>query len=128
MKWASHFTLIENVVVQDKNLLFTIVSYSVATVMILNLNILESPLVGLIASAVYFAINAIFLGNAFFEKENTFFRSMLGILLLTMLLGFVGWLTLIIYNLDDTRVAIVLLVVATFSSLLNRETHRNGFQ
>jgi len=126
MKWASRFAFVENLVVQDKNFLFTIVSYSVAPLMVLNLNTLKSPLVGLIASAIYFAINTVFLGNAFFEKENTFFRSMFGILLLTMLLGFVGWLTLIIYNLDDTRVAIVLLVVATFSSLLNRRKHRNG--
>jgi hypothetical protein len=84
-------------------------------------------LIGFAASVIYFLINAVFLENAFFEKEDTFFRLMLGILLLIVFLGLVGWLTLIIYNLDATRVTLVLLVVATFSSLLNRRMrHRNA--
>jgi uncharacterized membrane protein YfcA len=93
----------------------------------MNLNSFQSPLIGFTASIIYFVINAVFLGNAFFEKENIFLRLMFGILLLTMLLGFIGWLTLIIHNLDVTRFTLVLLVVATFSSLLNkRMRHRDG--
>lgn len=121
MKWALRFAMIEKLVAQDKSFLYTIVSYSVALAIFINQNTLKSPLIGLVASVIYFVINTIFLGNAFFEKENTFFRSMSGVLLLTMLLGFIGWLILIIYNLDVTRVALVLLVVATLSSLLNRK-------
>lgn len=55
-----------------------------------------------------------------------FFRFMFGLLLLVLLIGFAGWLILIIYNLDATRVTFVLLAVTTTSSLLNRGMkHRN---
>lgn len=125
MKWLN-FDFIEKSVVQDKNFLYTIASYSVTLAIFLNLNSFQSPLIGFITSIIFFLINAVFLGNVFFEKENAFFRLMFGILLLIMLLGFVGWLTLIIYNLDVLRVTFVLLVVATLSSLLNRRMkHRN---
>ena len=126
MKQALTFDIIERSVVQDKNFLYTIVSYSVILAIFMNLNSFQSPLIGLMASVIYSGINAVFLGNAFFEKENAFLRLMFGILLLTMLLGFVGWLTLIIHNLDVTRSILVLWVAATFSSLLNRRMrHRN---
>jgi hypothetical protein len=127
MKRAFRFDIVEKSVVQDKNFLYTIISYSVILAVFMNLNSLQSPLIGLIASVIYFLINAVFLGNAFFDKENAFFRLMFGILLLTMLIGFVGWLTLIIYNLDVTRSTLALLGVATLSSLLNRRIkHKNA--
>jgi hypothetical protein len=127
MKWALSFVDIEKLVVQDRNFLYTGISYSATLAIFLNLNAIQSPLIGFAASVIYFLINAVFLENAFFEKEDTFFRLMLGILLLIVFLGLVGWLTLIIYNLDATRVTLVLLVVATFSSLLNRRMrHRNA--
>jgi len=69
---------------------------------------------------LFFWINGIFLAHAFFEKEDTFFRLMFGVLLLIMLLGFVGWLIMIIYNLDVPSFTLVLLIVATLSSSLNR--------
>ena len=120
MKRALRFTVIEKSVVQDKNFLYTIVSYSAILAFFMNLNSFQSPLIGLVLSVIYFMINAVFLGNAFFKKEKAFFRLTFGTLLLVMLLGFVGWLTLIIHNLDITRVTLVLLAVATLSSLLNR--------
>jgi len=120
MKRASRLGTLEKSVVQDKNFLYTIISYSVALAIFINLNSFQSPLFGLAASLIYFVINAVFLGNAFFEKEKAFFRAMFGILLLIMLLGFVSWLALIIYNLDATRATFVLMVVATLTSLLNR--------
>ena len=127
MKRALRFAVIERSVVQDKNFLYTIVLYSAILAIFMNLNSFQSPLIGLMLFVIYFVINAVFLGNTFFEKENAFFRLMFGILLLTMLLGFVGWLTLIIHNLDVTRVTLVLIVVATSSSLFNRRMkHRNA--
>ena len=127
MKWALRFDIIEASIVQDKNFLYSIVSYATILVIFMNLNSFQSPLIGLMLSVIYFVINAVFLGNVFFEKENAFFKLMFGMLLLIMLLGFVGWLTLIIYNLDVTRVTLVLLVVATLSSLFNRRmTHRHA--
>ncbi len=120
IKMALRFDFIERSIVQDKNFLYTIVAYSMALAIFLNLTSFQSLLIGLGFSVIYFVINAVFLGNAFFEKEDAFFRLMFGILLVTVLLGFVGWLTLIIYNLDVIRVTLVLLVVSTLSSLFNR--------
>jgi hypothetical protein len=51
---------------------------------------------------------------------------MFGILLLIMLLGFVGWLAIIIYNLDVIRLTLVLFIVTTFSSMLNRIVKTNN--
>ena len=96
------------------------ISYVVVLTIFINLSRFQSPILGLLASAIYFLINGIFLGHVFFEKETAFFRLMLGFLLLVMLLGFVGWLAVVIYNLDITRFTLVLLIVATLSSLLNK--------
>ena len=124
---ALGLSTIERSVVQDKKFLCTIVSYLTALVVFLNLKSLQSPLVGLTAFATYFVINAVFLGNAFFKEENAFFRLAFGALLFIMLLGLVGWVTLIVHNLDILRVILVLLVTATLSSLLNmRMRHRNA--
>jgi hypothetical protein len=126
MKWALRFRIVEKSVVRDKNFLYTIVSYSVTLAIFLNLNSFQSPLVGLVASLIYFVINAVFLGNACLAKENGFFRLMFGVLLLIMFLGFVGWLILI-YNLDVIRFTLVLLITTTLSSLLNRRMkHKNA--
>jgi ABC-type multidrug transport system permease subunit len=65
-------------------------------------------------------INAIFLEHAFFKREDAFFRLMFGILLLIMLLGFIGWLAVIIYNLDVIRLTLVLFIATILSSLSNR--------
>jgi len=127
MKWAVSFEIVEKSVVYDKNFIYTIASYSVILAIFMNLNSLHSPLIGLIASVIYSGINAIFLGNAFFGEENTFFRFMFGFLSLTMLLGFVSWLIMIIYNLDVLRSILVLLITTTLSSLLNRRRkHKNA--
>jgi len=126
MKGSLSFNTIERSVVRNKKLKYTAISYSAILAILMNLASFQSPLIGSIASIIYLLINAMFLGNAFFEKESDFFRFMFGILLLTTLLGFVGWLALIIYNLDTLRVTLVLVVVATSSSLLNRRMkHRN---
>jgi uncharacterized membrane protein HdeD (DUF308 family) len=119
MKRKITFGNLEKSLVQNKNFVYTITSLVGVIVVFLNLNSLESPLIGSIASVVYFGINAVFLGNALFGEEKTFFRLAFGILLLVMLLGFFGWLVLIIYNLDASMVTLVLLIVAVLSSLLN---------
>jgi hypothetical protein len=111
---------IEQRITNDKKLLFTITSYAVVLLMLLNQNTLQSPVLGLPASTIYFLINGIFLGNALFKKETAFFRLTLGILLLLLLLGFTGWLAVITHILDLTRFTLVLITVATISSLLNK--------
>lgn len=120
MKTQIKLNEIEQRITNDKKLLFTITSYAVVLLMLLNQNTLQSPVLGLPASTIYFLINGIFLGNALFKKETAFFRLTLGILLLLLLLGFTGWLAVITHILDLTRFTLVLITVATISSLLNK--------
>jgi len=112
---------LENSVVHNKFFLSSLVSYAAILAIFMNLNSFQSPLIGFIASLIYFLINGVFLGNAFFEKEAPFLRLMLGILLLIMLLGFVGWFAIVCYNLDIIWFTLVLFAVATACSLLNRK-------
>jgi uncharacterized membrane protein YfcA len=118
---------LEKLIVHDYKLLFTLTSYVLILIIYMNSSAFQFSVLGIAASLLYFLINGIFLGHAFFEKEDAFFRLMLGLLLLIMLLGFVGWLAVIIYNLDVTRFTLVLFVVATTCSLLNRKVkHKNA--
>jgi hypothetical protein len=73
---------------------------------------------------LYFLINGTFLAHAFFKKEDVLFRLMFGILFLIMLLGFFGWLTMIVYSLDSIRVTLVLLTTATLSSVSIKRMNR----
>jgi len=114
---------VEALVAQDQKFISTLTSYSLVLIIYANLNILQSSVLGVAASILYFLINGIFLGRAFFEKEDTFFRLMLGLLLFIMLLGFVGWFAVIIYNLNATMSSLVLFVVATICSLINRKVN-----
>jgi len=106
--------------VNDPKLVFTLTCYVLILTIYINLNAFKSSAVGIVAFILYFLINGIFLAHAFFEKEDAFLRLMFGLLLLIMLLGFVGWLIVIIYNLDAPQFTLILFIVATLSSLLNR--------
>jgi hypothetical protein len=119
MKWLNT-NVLENRIAQDRNFFFTIISFLVILVAFVNLNTVESLPVGFVAFSVYFAINSVFLGNVFFKKENVFLRSMLGVLLLITLLGLIGWLAILVYNLDVASFSLVLAIAAAFSSLMNR--------
>jgi hypothetical protein len=113
--------------VRDRSFIYTITSYSVIVAIFVNLNNLRSPFVGFMAFAIYFLINAVFLGNAFFEKEKAFFRLLFGVLVLIMLLGSVGWVIMIIYNLDIAMFTLVLIIATTISSFFNRRVkHENA--
>lgn len=127
MKRIHQFKNIEKLITQDKPFAFTIVSLLISCIIYLNNVSVKSPIIGTVTSLVFFSINTIFIEHAFFEKENVFFRLMFGVLLLIMLLGFVGWLIMIIHNLDALRFSLVLFIVATLSSLLNRRMkHKNA--
>jgi len=121
MKGNSHFLRLQELIVRDHNFIFTISSFLLILVIYLNLSFASSSIIGIVASLAFFMINGIFLGHAFFEKETPLFRLMFGTLLLIMLLGFVGWLAVIIYNLDIIRFTLVLFIVTTISSLINRK-------
>ena len=114
------FERLEKSIVEDDKLLFTIVSYVSILAIFLNLNMINSAIVGLIASSVFFLINGTFLGSAFFKEESRFLRFTLGILLLLVFLGLVSWMVMIAYNLDIIRSTIVLLIISTFCTIMNK--------
>ena len=116
----SQLSKVDTLVAQDRKHIFTLTCYILILIAYLNLKSLQSSVLGPAISVLYFLINGVFLGRAFFEKENAFFRLMFGILLLIMLLGFFGWLAVILHNLDITIFILVLFVATTLSSMLNR--------
>jgi hypothetical protein len=119
------FQRMNKFIIDDEKLAATLVSYATIILIFINLTVIHSPILGLTASLTFFLINAIFMGQAFFQKEKPFLRLMLGTLLLIALLCLVSWATMIIYNLDETRSTMALFIVATVSSIINKlETNR----
>ena len=117
---------LEKLIVEDAKLRFTLTSYFLILIFYVNLNLTKSFIAGVLSFIFYFLINGTFLAHVFFENETIFSRLAFGALLLIMLLGFVGWLVMIIYNLGAELFSMTLLVTTTISSLLNRRMkHRN---
>lgn len=111
---------LQKLIACDRKLLFTAASYVLILATFFNLNLFKSPFIGVVISFMYFLINSTFLGYAFFMDEDAFLRLMHGFLLVIAFLGLTAWIALIVYNLDNVRVALVLFVVATFASLANK--------
>lgn len=111
---------LEKRIVQDSKFVFTLASYALIVITYINLNTVNSAGLGIVVFALYFSINGVFLASAFFQNEERFFRLILGVLVLIMLLGFVGWLTMVIYNLDVPEFSLTLFMVSTVSSLINK--------
>jgi len=117
---------LESYIMQDKYFISSFLSYAALAAILVNMVIIKSPILGLLATLSYFLINGVFLGTAFFAKENGFLKLMLGILLLTMFLGLVGWITIILYALNTVTLILSLVVVATVSSVLRRTVGSKG--
>jgi len=96
----------------------TAILYITVLTIAINLAITKSLIIGIIASVLYFLINGAFLGHAFFNKESSFLRLMLGILLITTVLGLVSWFAMIIYNLDVIPSVAIVIIAAILSTLL----------
>jgi hypothetical protein len=122
MKMCSeiHRSRLESIIIHDPKLVFTLSSYLIVLALHLNFNSFRWPVLGISLSTPYFLINGIFLSHAFFEREEVLSRTMLGILLLVIMLGSVGWLVMLVYNLDISMSTLALLVTTTLCSLLNR--------
>lgn len=120
MKRAIKFENAEKIITQDKNFAFSFISLATILIIYQNQTFTTSTLIGATASVVFISINAIFLGKTFFEGETLFIRFTLGILILLLLLGLTGWVTLIIYNLDLLNVSIALCVLSILCSSINR--------
>jgi hypothetical protein len=109
---------LENFLVADRILLSTVVCYLAIAAIFANTITVRSPAIGVVAAAVYFLINSVFLGMAFFADENSLVRLTLGTLLLIMFIGLAGWIVVVVYVLNLVTVILVLIVVATISSIL----------
>lgn len=120
MKQNLSYEKLEELVVRDSKLVFTMVSYVTILIIFINLSFTNSLWVGAPASLAFFWINGIFLGRTFFENETLFVRFMMGNLLLIAFLGLASWLVMIAYNLDVLRSAIALSIVATACSLMSK--------
>ena len=118
---------LEEFIIQDAKLSFTLTSYLLVFLTYVNLTATHWFLLGVLTFISYFLINGTFLSHAFFGREEPFFRFVLGVLSLIMLLGFSGWLIMLIYNLDAPLFTLTLLVTTTVSSILNgRMKHKNA--
>lgn len=115
---AFQFSEVEAMIISDKKFLFTMLSFAAILLIFTNLNTVNLPLVGAIASIIYFLVNGAFLAYTFFEKEKPFLRLALGTLSLIALLGVVSWLVMIIHNLDIIRSTIALCIAAALCSLM----------
>lgn len=129
MQSSPKIAQLESLVAENPKLIFTMFSYGLILTMYVNLSTFQSPFLGLATSALYFFINGVFLGQAFFPKESTFFRIVLGMLSLIIILGFAGWIAVITYNLELFQFVLVLLIATTLSSLINRKVkNKNALQ
>ncbi len=120
MEGNSIFLKLQELIVRDRKLLFTTISYIMILMIFMNLSFTLSPAIGILASIAYFLINGTFLGHFFFGKQDLFFRFILGNLLLIVFLASVAWAVMIIYNLDALRSILVLCIVTALCSFLNK--------
>ena len=118
---------LEELIVRDPKLFFTMTSFAMVLAIYINLSVNASPVIGTTATIVYFLINAAFLGQAFFKAESPFLRFAIGSLLLIVLLGLIAWAVMILCNLDTIRSAIALSIVTALCSFSNKKVkHENA--
>lgn len=120
MENNSGLTDMTRLITQEKIFAFTLILYGTVALIFLNLNMVRSPILGTSASILYLLISSIMIGHALFRNENFFTKLLLGSLIITMTLGMVGWIVMILHNLDNTRTAVVLFVTASLASILNK--------
>ena len=114
----------EEFMVRDQRFVFTAVLFVLVLLILVNQIFFCSVFLGSAASVMFLFINVVYLGHAFFRQENTFVRFVLGGLILLTVIGLVGWIALIAYNLDAFRLGVALGILAGFSSLSNRLKQR----
>jgi len=117
---------LESCIRRDRFFFFSLLSYGATAAIFVNTAILGSTALGLLSTLAYLLINAVFLGTAFFAKEDGFFRLTLGILLLIMLLGFIGWIMIVLYTFNAVTLTMALVIVTTISSVLKRTVGSKG--
>jgi len=121
MKRTLRLENIEEFIVRDKNFLFTIVSFATVLIVFLNQVVVHSIIVGITSSLLFILLNAIFLGYVFFENEIPLLRLVLGALFFLLTIGVVGWITMIVYNIDIAGSTTALCITAALCSAMNRK-------
>jgi hypothetical protein len=120
MKKTLRLENVEEFIVRDEKVLFTIVSFAMALIIFLNQVIIHSIIFGITSSLIFILLNAVFLGRVFFENETPLLRLVLGGLFLLLFLGIVGWIVMFLYNIDITGSTLTLCVTAALCSVMNR--------
>lgn len=112
---------LQNRITRDQKFAFTILSYITILLIFVNVSFINFSAIGVVTSAIYLVINATYLGHAVFREGNAFVEFMLGLLLLTVILGLVGWAVMILYNLSIIGAVMVLFITSSFASFLNKK-------
>ncbi len=120
MENDSSLTHLTRLITQERILFFTIILFGLVAAIFLNLNMVRSPILGTSASILYLLISSIMIGQALFRNENFFTKLLLGSLIVLITLGMVGWIVLILHNLDNTRTTVVLFVTASLASIVSK--------
>lgn len=113
------FQTIEELVIHNR-LYASLVSYASIALIFVNSSVVHSPVLGIVSSITFFAINTIFISRLFFSKEEQILRLLSGALLLIAFLGVTSWAIMIAHNLDEIRSTLALFIVATVSSLMSK--------
>jgi len=114
------FEKLEKTIINDNKLVFTMISYAAVILILTNMIFVNSHFLGSFASIAYLVINATFLGGAFFKEEPRWIRFALGSLVLTATIGLIGWIVMIVYNLDHLMSTLALCIIAAVCSIANK--------
>jgi len=120
MEHKGFFDRMEKAITDDNRSIISLISYVIVFLIFINVTSAHSTILGVSCTLVFFLINSIFIGKAFFSNERAFVKVLLGSFLLIALLGLVSWATMVIYNLDETRSTVALFIVATTASITNK--------
>jgi len=110
---------LEKIMATDKQGLFSVLALLSTIGIYINSITISSFYVGALFSSIYFVINSIFLGQLFFEDENTNFRVALGLLLLFTVLAASNGLAMFIVALEifpilyEIKMVVSILVLIT---------------
>jgi hypothetical protein len=110
----------EKLITRDEKFVFTAFSLLMILIIYINQLLTNSPIIGAIASLIFFSLNTIFLEQAFFKEEISFIRLTLGSLTFLLFLGIIGWITLIAHNLDVNSTSAALCIVTVLCSTINK--------
>jgi hypothetical protein len=113
----------DKLVVKNRKMLL-VTSFLTILLMSINATFIGHTSIGSIAISVYFLINGLFWGNLFFKDQNSLLKLAMGSLLVTIYIALMGWLILIIHNLNIVNTILTFFIVAILPLLVEvRQKH-----